>query len=435
MGRRILRVVGRVLEVPLLLVLPVAAFVGLLVATDGWARGWPVALLVVGLLVGYLWWALRRRRIAGRLGALVPSVVAAGLIVWPLVPVGSATHQVPADSDLVATRYWELDTGSRLAYYHLPPAPGTTPKPNPIVFVHGGPGAFTQTYNMAFFAGFTRAGYDVYLYDQAGGGRSDQLPLEQYSHARNVEDFGAVLEQIGRPAIVVGQSYGAQVTMSALADPGVRPRIAKVVLSEPAGYDNELDVDFSKDPATAAQAEADISVLDTMMGKPRYLLGAFALDPPGGDFLPQAEAVNGVTDADLESVNHQCYCATDAGRIPELPEANDNLNPLANQRINDSTEGDPPLKPALADSTVPVMVMLGECSYVSRRWQTAVITDYPAIDRVQYFEGVGHHVWNGLDDNDARARESMLAFFEGRPPTLPDYPRAADLEEFIADGR
>jgi hypothetical protein len=35
--------------------------------------------------------------------------------------------------------FWELPTGSRIAYVHLPPNKATTPS-GPLVFLHGGPG-------------------------------------------------------------------------------------------------------------------------------------------------------------------------------------------------------------------------------------------------------------------------------------------------------
>lgn len=61
------------------------------------------------------------------------------------------------------------------------------------------------------------------------------------------------------------------------------------------------------------------------------------------------------------------------------------------------------------------MVMLGECSYVGRGYQTALIDDYPAIDRAAYVTGVGHSIWNGLDQHDAVALRALEEFFAGRP--------------------
>jgi hypothetical protein len=79
------------------------------------------------------------------------------------------------------------------------------------------------------------------------------------------------------------------------------------------------------------------------------------------------------------------------------------------------------------------MVMLGECSYVGRGYQTALIDDYPAIDRVAYVTGVGHSIWNGLDHHDAVALRALEEFFAGTPPTIRNYPTKADVPEFLRE--
>jgi hypothetical protein len=78
---------------------------------------------------------LRRRRT--RLVAVAAGALA-GVAVFgatALVPVGDP--QLPP-APVAGQRFWELPTGSRIAYVHLP-ARGT-PRPTPVVFLHGGPG-------------------------------------------------------------------------------------------------------------------------------------------------------------------------------------------------------------------------------------------------------------------------------------------------------
>ena len=40
------------------------------------------------------------------------------------------------------TKYWELPTGSRIAYSLYEPPVGISVRPDPIIFLHGGPGVF-----------------------------------------------------------------------------------------------------------------------------------------------------------------------------------------------------------------------------------------------------------------------------------------------------
>jgi len=68
---------------------------------------------------------------------------------------------------------WQLPTGSRIAYVHLP-AQGT-PRAAPVVLLHGGPGIADMAGDASHFGGLTRDGFDVYVYDQAGTGHSARL--------------------------------------------------------------------------------------------------------------------------------------------------------------------------------------------------------------------------------------------------------------------
>jgi hypothetical protein len=49
--------------------------------------------------------------------------------------------------------------------------------------------------------------------------------------------------------------------------------------------------------------------------------------------------------------------------------------------------------------------------------------------------GVGHHMWNGLGDNDERAAAVITAFLQDKPAPLPDYPTRSDIPAFLRDHR
>ena len=69
------------------------------------------------------------------------------------------------------TGYWELLTGSNIAYYEFA---GNTTKEYPFILIHGGPGSPMQG-KYYFVDGLLSKGYKVYQYDQLGCGKSSRL--------------------------------------------------------------------------------------------------------------------------------------------------------------------------------------------------------------------------------------------------------------------
>ncbi|WP_218021484.1 hypothetical protein [Nocardia acidivorans] len=81
------------------------------------------------------------------------------------------------------------------------------------------------------------------------------------------------------------------------------------------------------------------------------------------------------------------------------------------------------------------MLMIAECSSQIRQWATTILADDPAIERTPYMPAVGHHMWNGLDDNDEHAYAAVDAFLQDTPAPLPNYPTRADIPPFLQDRR
>ncbi|MGW0194755.1 hypothetical protein [Nonomuraea sp. NPDC003201] len=48
--------------------------------------------------------------------------------------------------------------------------------------------------------------------------------------------------------------------------------------------------------------------------------------------------------------------------------------------------------------------------------------------------GVGHRMWNGLDDNNERAA-AITAFLQSEPSPLPYYPTRTGISAFLRDHR
>ena len=404
-----------------------ALFVALIVATDG-ATGGAAAWLLTFCTTAAA---------AIRFGGLIPVTVAAALCATVCVPTVPVDRRHPADLPFVATQRWELATGSRVAVYHYPPPPGVRRQPVPLIYVHGGPIRGISLLDHGFLRRLAGQGHDVYAYEQAGGGRSDLLPMAQYGVDRLVADLGAVIDRLGTGrADVLGFSSGAVVLTRALADTGVSTRLHRAIIAEPGPMDGPTArlPGHPGEPTARGSAPAAPGSRSTHL--PRYAvgfglmrLGLLGLD---NGLIGQAESVNAFTAADLGSDTASAYCAADAHRIPaEDSPANFSFNAAASLRVRQTIEDSPSLVPRLRRSRTPTMLMIAECSGQLRQWATAVLTASPGIERTQVMPGVGHRMSNTLDHNDERAAAVITAFLESRPPPLPNQPDRAGIPAFL----
>lgn len=141
---------------------------------------------------------------------------------YPLAPSKKYLH----------TQFWDLPTGSRIAYTHLP-ATAELQQPYPIVYLHGGPGGAITTRVMAELATLTQEGFGLYFYDQLGSGRSNRLAdVSGYTVQRHVADLHAIVEQLqAEKVILIGQSWGAILAAAFVAQ---HPeRVHQIVFTSP----------------------------------------------------------------------------------------------------------------------------------------------------------------------------------------------------------
>lgn len=128
-------------------------------------------------------------------------------------------------------QYWDLSTGSHIAYIRYA---AVKKAPVPVIFIHGGPGAYEVTASRRGIEWFTRLnnlGFDVWYYDQIGSGLSARLSdPRQYTVKRHVADLDAIRRAIGaKHFIAVGESWGATLLANYMATcPGVVSRAAFV---------------------------------------------------------------------------------------------------------------------------------------------------------------------------------------------------------------
>ncbi|MCX5264681.1 alpha/beta fold hydrolase [Streptomyces sp. NBC_00199] len=417
----------------------VAVFLVTLVLTDGAGSGLGAWLTTLGVGTAWALWRGWRRARAARLAAFLPLVVAAALTGSVCVPSVPTARQYPPALPFVAAQHWNLATGSRVAVYHHAPANNGVRRPVPLVYLNGGPVRGISVLDHRFLQLLARQGYDVYAYEQAGGGRSDLLPMDQYTISRSVRDLAAFVDRLGRGKVdILGFSSGGVVLTRALADPRVAARLHRAIVAEPGPMDGPTaHADGHKGrPSARALAPAVSGPRSTRV--PRYAtafgLMRLGLLTPGTGLIGQAEGDNAFTAADLGGDTASAYCARDAHRIPqEDTPQNFSFSPAASLRIQETIKDSPSVAPELRRSRVPAMLMIAECSSQLRQWATAVLGNDPAVRSTQFMRGVGHHMWNGLDDNNERAAAVVTAFLEDRPAPLPDHPTRDGIPAFLRD--
>lgn len=112
------------------------------------------------------------------------------------------------------TKYWDLPTGSHIAYAEF--LANNSDTATPLIFLHGGPGGYHVSSSAdedrrARYRKLSDLGFNVYLYDQIGGGLSSRLnDPTNYTVDRHVKDLECIRVIIGnKPCILIGGSWGA----------------------------------------------------------------------------------------------------------------------------------------------------------------------------------------------------------------------------------
>jgi proline iminopeptidase len=285
----------------------------------------------------------------------------------------------PPPEPLAETAYWELPTGSRIAYYHYPAA--GVPREAPLIYLHDGPGFSVLPAERAFYRRFADAGFDVYLYDRAGCGRSSYLDrVEDYGIERAIADLDAVRAELGvHEMILIGQGAGAELAARYLSR--YPERVRQAVLHSPTPLANES---FFHNYARTASPLGLLPVLE-----PRLLVAQTIA--PYGPGAAQNLASQGEMRVVLErSFDPRSWvCAADADRAPQVEHPG--FNAYVGLRMDITARALPDPRPRLAENMTPILVLAGECGYlpwgVIRQYQDALLNE-----TVFYFEGAGHMI-------------------------------------------
>jgi pimeloyl-ACP methyl ester carboxylesterase len=282
-------------------------------------------------------------------------VISSLTVFKPLVP----ASDIPKPMSMPAgAAFWPMPDGSRIAYRK---ARGATPvQPYPVVFLHGGPGNIAVARNDLVLERLANDGFDVYHYDQLGGGLSSRLEnLTGYTIKRFVNDLEQIRLAIhAEKLIVVGHSWGAALLANYLA---VHPdRVARAVFDSPGNFEATPNAShFDERMSTDAKLG-----MKRILGTPR--MAAFGLlvetfnSPNGPYFIPEPELAAGFTQA-IKGALPVTVCD------PKNVEDTSGMSGFGvwpNLILNGQIDSEQSPKKALEQVSVPSLVLRGECDYI-----------------------------------------------------------------------
>src|SRR5712692_416640 len=389
------------------------------------------ALFVVAFGVGFLItsggaWLAARMMTRARPGRIALGVGGATMLLLALVtavtilpPLGSTSAAREAPPIPRGAGYWNLNTGSHLAYLKVP-AQGRA-KATPILMVGGGPGEedVADTSQTQFFGQLALLGYDVYFYDQIGSGLSARLADPgQYTLARHVADLEAIRARIGaQQVILMGASWGGTLVATYMA---TSPHhVAKAIFTSPAPI-NEAEWSDEGQSTSRLSAAAQQQFHNTLY-TPRfitwYLLGL--INPKAAHTLVSDREADAFFNTFVQSISQGTVC--DPAHLPKEPEQGyayyDNIFTTTGDKHK---YGNVNPRLQLASNHITTLILTGACNYV--KW--AVTWQYKTTlpnSTLLYFPHAGHVIY--LDQPDLYLA-SIRAFLRGTPLPLPPWTTA-----------
>lgn len=361
-------------------------------------------------LSAHLWGAQSTARFAMQAAGVVTVVFGISLYWLILKPTPDPGNPPP----FANTRYWKLSTGSRIAYSEIDPPAGMAVQPDPLVYLHGGPGVRQGPFDQEFYGSLAREGFRVFLFDQAGSGLSDFLPhVRDYTFKRLVDDLEAVRKQIGTDKmILIGHSWGSTLAASYMAKhPG---HVSKVIFHSPA------DIWDWRHPFDYSRTDAPNFDYDSSFAAWRMVAAMMLTDrnPDAAENLVSQREMQGLFSPTLEAELGTIVCKGDSKRLPPeiaaMRAAHENpaFNPYVLRNI-EFDYGDP--HEALRKDPTPAILLYGECNYVT--WPGAV--DYrktlPNL-KIFYIPHAAHYIQ--LEQPDLM-RRIIVAFLLDQPDVIP----------------
>jgi proline iminopeptidase len=298
--------------------------------------------------------------------------------------------------------FWDLPTGSRVAYVHLPPTAAFLS--GPLVFVHGGPGVADMRGDSQYFGQLTADGYDVYVYDGLGTGRSSRLDDPRgYTLERDVDDLVAIRQQIGGERLtLIGHSYGAVVAAAFLVRQPAS--VQQVVFSSPGGLAS-LESAGSGNLQNRLTREQRLGLYALLLW-PRALLGYALLQ------VNPSAAHAFASDAEMDARYDRVYAAAEPALHCQSAPLGAELHGLGFYVSAIPRQPTPDLLRDLTGVSTRALVIKGECDYLT--WTSAA--DYLRAlpnARLVYLRGAGHNAYQDVPD---QFLVDVRAFLRGSEP-------------------
>jgi proline iminopeptidase len=327
-------------------------------------------------------------------GMAILAVASAGTIFDRLPSTVSAQQMPPIPAGM---HYWNLSTGSHLAYLEVP-AKGEA-QATPVILVGGGPGEedVADTSGTEFFGQLSQLGYDVYFYDQIGSGLSARLdnPAD-YTVGRHVADLEAIRQSIGaRQLILMGSSWGGTLVANYMAS---HPSsVAKAVFTSP-GPMNEAEWPQSGS-VTSRLTKSEQEQADALIPRnPRfvawYVLGS--INPRAAHNMVSDQEGDAFLDTFLQIVLRATVC--DPAHLPNQTSQGTGLyDNMFTTRDAQSTHPGVNPRTVLASNQTPSLILTGGCNYVDWAVTWQYRTTLPNSTLVCY-PHAGHEIYRDEPD-------------------------------------
>lgn len=311
------------------------------------------------------------------------------------------------------TQYWNLATGSHIAYSLYEPPVGIPVRQDPIMFVHGGAGLRAFDSDHEFYRRFTQDGFRVYLFDQAGSGLSGLLPhAAEYTVERYVADLEGMRQQIGADRLIlIGHSWGgALIAHYAAAYPD---HVAKLVFHSPGPlWDiNSAPFEYQRTDARRERPLPPVRVLAA-------IILSHASWNAAENLLPQ-QASGDWEQATMDPGEVVCKGAgTKQAAVAAGTElAGLNLYPLlvTNRELNDKPQMK--IREQLGRLHIPAIMLTSQCDFVPWSQQVKYKQFIPGLQQF-YFPDAGHYI---NVSQPAPLAAAIRSFLLAQPPPFPAY--------------
>lgn len=324
------------------------------------------------------------------------------ILVIVLIP---KRYNIPAAEVRKGTLYWDLNTGSHIAYYHIP-SKGNK-KLAPIIYLHGGPGGQIFDLNIEVLSSLSLDGHDIYLYDQVGGGLSSRLSsIESYSYTRHKKDLEQVVSKItSDKVILIGQSWGAVLACLYIAD---NPsKVEKLIMTGPGPiFPNRHELRNIPPPDSLHLIKP---LFTNRQGREKvYNLRAYFVEAVAKTLnIKIASDKEMDAFASLLSAEMSKSTVCDTSLLNEVIPGAGYYNMIKTMQSLDNAPDD--IREKLVDCTNPVLILRGQCDGIP--W--GFINEYTQVFRncrIQIIPGAGHSI---AREQPERYLQEVKGFLEG----------------------